>query len=84
MLGRSGNWMTGRLIPLLQVSENPLPTSGLAAGPTNPFLRAGNSVVVTLPSQLAELADLAVGDIVEFDYLGRGALRIAKRQGPER
>ena len=35
--------------------------------------KAGNSVVVTLPSQLAELADLAEGDVVEFEYLGRGA-----------
>ncbi len=34
--------------------------------------------VVTLPSQLAKLADLAEGDIVEFDYLGRGVLRIEK------
>ncbi len=42
--------------------------------------RAGHSVVVTLPSQLAELADLEEGDIVEFEYLGRGALRIAKRE----
>ena len=40
--------------------------------------RAGHSVVVTLPSQLAELADLGEGDIVEFEYLGRGALRIEK------
>ena len=42
--------------------------------------RAGHSVVVTLPSQLAELADLAEGDVVEFEYLGRGALRIEKRE----
>ncbi len=42
--------------------------------------RAGHSVVVTLPSQLAELADLGERDIVEFEYLGRGALRIAKSE----
>ncbi len=41
--------------------------------------RAGHSIVVTLPSQLAEMADLAEGDIVEFEYLGRGALRIENR-----
>ncbi len=46
--------------------------------------KAGHSVVVTLPSQLAELAGLAEGDIVEFEYLGRGALRIAKKQELER
>ncbi len=46
--------------------------------------RAGHSVVVTLPSQLAELAGLGEGDVVEFEYLGRGALRIAKRQERER
>ncbi len=40
--------------------------------------RAGHSVVVTLPSQLAELAGLEEGDIVEFDYLDRGVLRIEK------
>ena len=28
--------------------------------------------------QLAQLADLAEGDVVEFEYLGRGALRIEK------
>ncbi len=40
--------------------------------------KAGHSVVVTLPSQLAELANLREGDFVEFEYLGRGALRIEK------
>ncbi|MEE9182232.1 MAG: hypothetical protein V3U33_06690 [candidate division NC10 bacterium] len=40
--------------------------------------KAGHSVVVTLTSQLAELADLEEGDAVEFEYLGRGALRISK------
>ncbi len=43
--------------------------------------RAGHSVVVTLPSQLAELADLEEGDIVEFEYLGQGALRISPVRG---
>ena len=42
--------------------------------------RGGHSVVVTLPSQLAELVDLTEGDVVEFEYLGRGALRITKRE----
>ncbi len=42
--------------------------------------RAGHSVVVTLPSQLAELAGIEVGDTVEFDYLGKGVLRIHKKQ----
>ncbi len=42
--------------------------------------RAGHSVVVTLPSQLAELADLGEGDVVEFAYLGRGALCIEKEE----
>lgn len=42
--------------------------------------RVGHSVVVTLPSQLAELADLAEDDIVEFEYLERGALLITKRE----
>ena len=42
--------------------------------------RAGHSVVVIVPSQLAELAGLEEGDVVEFDYLGRGALRIEKRE----
>ena len=45
--------------------------------------RAGHSVVVTLPSQLAEMSDLAEGDIVEFEYLRRGVHRIAKRQERE-
>ncbi len=40
--------------------------------------------MVTLPSQLAELANLKEGDIVEFEYLGRGAIRIAKTQERER
>ncbi len=35
--------------------------------------RAGHNVIVTLPSQLAELAGLEEGDVVEFEYLGRGA-----------
>ncbi len=29
--------------------------------------RVGHSVVVTLPSQLAELAELTEGDVVEFE-----------------
>ncbi len=53
--------------------------TGVAMGLQRKIRRAGHSVVVTLPSQLAELADLAEGDIVEFEYLGRGALRIAKK-----
>ncbi|MFQ5552814.1 MAG: AbrB/MazE/SpoVT family DNA-binding domain-containing protein [Thermoplasmata archaeon] len=40
--------------------------------------KAGHSIVVTLPSQLAELTDLSEGDAVVFEYLGRGALRIEK------
>ncbi len=42
--------------------------------------RAGHSVAVSLPSQLAEMAGQAEGDFVEFKYLGQGTLRIAKRQ----
>ncbi len=40
--------------------------------------RVGNSLVVALPSQLAELADLEAGDVVIFDYLGEGTLKISK------
>ncbi len=38
----------------------------------------GNSLAVALPSQLAELADLEAGDVVVFDYLGKGSLKISK------
>ncbi len=55
--------------------------TGVAMGLQRKIRRAGHSVVVTLPSQLAELADLSEGDIVEFEYLGRGALRIEKVEG---
>ncbi len=40
---------------------------------------AGIAMMFLAPFVLAELADLAEGDIVEFEYLGRGALRIAKK-----
>ncbi len=53
--------------------------TGVPTGLQRKIRKAGHSVVVTLPSQLAELADLGEGDIVEFEYLGRGALRIAKK-----
>ena len=51
--------------------------TGVLMGLQRKIRRAGHSVVVTLPSQLADLAE---GDIVEFEYLGRGALRIAKSE----
>ncbi len=40
--------------------------------------RTGHSLTVALPSQLAELADLEAGDVVVFDYLGKGSLKISK------
>ncbi len=38
----------------------------------------GTSLAVALPSQLAELADLEAGDVVIFDYLGKGRLAVQK------
>ncbi len=52
--------------------------TGVPMGLERKIRRAGHSVVVTLPSQLAELANMEEGDVVEFEYLGRGALRISK------
>ncbi len=37
-----------------------------------------NSLVVGIPSQLAILAGLEAGDIVEWEYLGKDSLRILK------
>ncbi len=34
--------------------------------------------MVTIPSQLCELAGLKAGDSLEWDYLGRGVLRVEK------
>ncbi len=40
--------------------------------------RMRNSLAVALPSQLAELADFEAGDVVVFDFLGKGYLKISK------
>ncbi len=40
--------------------------------------KIGNSLMVAIPTQVAALAGIEAGDTVEFDYLGRGELRIEK------
>ncbi len=40
--------------------------------------------MVTIPSQLCELAGLKRGDLLEWDYIGKGVLRVEKvREEPK-
>ena len=60
-----------RLI-LLRVTDVPLMRKVMKVGK--------HSLAVTLPSQLAVMAGFAEGDLVEFEYLGRAALRVSKAE----
>ncbi len=41
----------------------------------------GSSLMVAVPSHLAELIDLKADDVLEFDVIGRDALRVTKVYG---
>jgi antitoxin component of MazEF toxin-antitoxin module len=40
--------------------------------------RVSHSLVLTVPSQLAEMCGLRAGDIVEVEAIGRDALRVTR------
>lgn len=42
--------------------------------------KVGNSLVVSIPSQVAEMAGFKQGDEVEFEYLGMLFLRFSEAQ----
>jgi len=44
--------------------------------------RAGNSLVLTIPSQVAEMCGFKNGDIVEVEAIGKEALRVSKATEP--
>ncbi len=40
--------------------------------------KVGSSLMVAIPAQLAQLLDIEAGDVLEFDVIGRDALRVTK------
>ncbi len=48
-------------------------------GLTRKLRKVGHSLTIAIPAQLAEMLGLEAGDLMEWQHLGGGALRLKKR-----
>ncbi len=48
-------------------------------GLTRKLRKVGHSLTIAIPAQLAEMLGFEAGDLMEWEHMGGGALRLKKR-----